>query len=90
MSNEPLEEKWRAFGWEVRRADGHDYGALAAALTPAGTAPCIVIADTVKGRGVSFMENVGRWHHGVPGEAELAEALRELEAAEAALREAAA
>jgi transketolase len=83
MSNEPLDEKWRAFGWEVRTVDGHDYAALTAALTtppPAGK-PLFILANTVKGKGVSFMENVGKWHHGVPSEAELAQALAELEAA---------
>jgi transketolase len=88
MSNEPLDEKWRAFGWEVRTADGHDYAALTAALTeppPAGK-PLFIIAHTVKGKGVSFMENVGKWHHGVPNDDELARALAELEAAEAALQ----
>ena len=77
MSNEPLDEKWRAFGWEVRIIDGHDYGALTAALTapPAVGKPLFVLANTVKGKGVSFMENVGKWHHGVPSDAELAQAL---------------
>lgn len=90
MSNEPLDEKWRAFGWEVRSVDGHDYAALTTALTtppPAGK-PLFIIANTVKGKGVSFMENVGKWHHGVPSDAELAEASEELEAAEKKLREA--
>lgn len=90
MSNEPLDEKWRAFGWEVRSVDGHDYAALTVALTtpaPAGK-PLFIIANTVKGRGVSFMENVGKWHHGVPSDAELAQALAELEAAEQRLKEA--
>jgi transketolase len=80
MNNEPLEEKWRAFGWEVRSVNGHDYAELTRALTtppPAGK-PLSVFARTVKGRGVSFMENVGRWHHGVPDENELARALEEL------------
>lgn len=92
MSNEPLDEKWRAFGWEVRTVDGHDYAQLTAALTsppPAGR-PLLVIANTVKGRGVSFMENVGKWHHGVPSDAELAQALAELEAAATKLQEASA
>lgn len=89
MSNEPLDEKWRAFGWEVRTVNGHDYAALTTALTtppPAGK-PLFIIADTIKGRGVSFMENVGKWHHGVPNEDELARALSDLDTAEAALRE---
>lgn len=92
MSNAPLEAKWRAFGWEVRVVDGHDYAALTVALTtppPAGR-PLLVIANTIKGRGVSFMENVGKWHHGVPSDEELARALAELDAAERKLGEAAA
>jgi transketolase len=89
MSNEPLDEKWRAFGWEVRRVDGHDYAALTEALSAPSPAakPVFVIADTVKGKGVSFMENVGKWHHGVPSDEELARAIAELDAAEARLRE---
>jgi transketolase len=91
MSNAPLADKWRAFGWEVRDVDGHDYAQLTAALTappPAGR-PLFIIAQTVKGRGVSFMENVGAWHHRVPSDAELARALAELEAAGRRLQEAA-
>lgn len=90
MSNEPLDEKWRAFGWEVRTVDGHDYAQLTAALSapPAADKPLFIIANTVKGRGVSFMENVGKWHHGVPGDAELAQALAELDAAGRELLEA--
>jgi transketolase len=83
MSNEPLDEKWRAFGWEVRSINGHDYAELTQALTtPHPGKPLIVIANTVKGKGVSFMENVGKWHHGVPNETELATALTELTALE--------
>lgn len=85
MSNEPIDEKLRAFGWEVRVADGHDYHELTEALTsrPAGRQPVFVIANTTKGRGVSFMENIGKWHHGVPSDEELALAIAELEQAEA-------
>jgi transketolase len=91
MSNEPLDEKWRAFGWEVRVVNGHDYAALTAALTapPVAGKPLFVIANTVKGKGVSFMENVGKWHHGVPGETELAQAIAELDATETTLKGAA-
>ena len=84
MSSEPVDEKFRAFGWEVRVVNGHDYAGLTEALTdpaPAGK-PVIVIANTVKGKGVSFMENVAKWHHGVPNEQELQTALAELDAAE--------
>jgi transketolase len=89
LSNEPLDEKFRAFGWAVRTVDGHDVAALTGALRApleAGKPGC-VIANTVKGRGVSFMEDVGKWHHGVPGEKEYAQAIAELDAAEARLRE---
>jgi transketolase len=84
MSNEPLDEKWRAFGWAVRTVNGHDYAALTEVLSkPAEPGkPTCVIANTVKGRGVSFMENVAKWHHGVPSETELKQALAELDAAE--------
>jgi transketolase len=87
MSNEPLDEKWCSFGWTVRRVNGHDYAELTAALTdpPEPGKPTFIIANTVKGKGVSFMENVARWHHGVPSEAELTQALAELDAAGAFL-----
>ena len=91
MSNEPLADKWRAFGWEVRTVDGHDYTALTQAITtPHPGRPLFVIANTVKGKGVSFMENVGKWHHGVPSDTELAQALAELDAAEQKFKEASA
>ena len=89
MSNEPLDEKWRAFGWTVRTVNGHDYAALTKALTdpPEPGKPTFIIANTTKGKGVSFMENVAKWHHGVPSEAELKQALAELDAAEAKLKQ---
>jgi transketolase len=90
MSNEPLDEKWRAFGWAVKTMNGHDYTALTEALSqPAEIGkPTCIIANTTKGKGVSFMENVAKWHHGVPSDAELKQALAELDAAEAKLKEA--
>ena len=89
MSNEPLDQKWRAFGWNVKIVDGHDYGQLTEALSKPDEIgkPICVIANTVKGRGVSFMENVAKWHHGVPSEPELRQALAELDAAAAKLRD---
>jgi transketolase len=88
LSNEPLGEKFEAFGWAVRGVDGHDVAALTEALRApiAAGKPGCIIANTIKGRGVSFMEDVGKWHHGVPGEAELSRALAELDSAEAGLR----
>ncbi len=78
---EPLAAKFRAFGWAVREADGHDCAALLdtfqAAPFEAGRPSC-VIARTTKGKGVSFIENRAEWHHHAPSDAELAAALREL------------
>src|SRR6185503_940385 len=83
MNHEPLAEKWMAFGWAVRTVDGHDLAALSLALAAPLTVgkPTCVIARTIKGRGVSFMEDVGKWHHGVPNDDEYARALGEIDAA---------
>jgi transketolase len=60
---EPLVPKLEAFGWKVRAVDGHDHDALRAALRPCGTHPTAVVARTVKGNGVSFMEGELMWHY---------------------------
>ena len=78
----PLADKFRAFNWGVHEIDGHDHGALLAALTapPAvPTRPTVVIAHTVKGKGVSFMEDRLAWHYKNPDDSELVMALAELE-----------
>jgi transketolase len=76
---EPLADKWRAFGWEVIALDGHDHGALLDAFqAPPGDRPRCVIAHTVKGKGVSFMENGVEWHHKVPSAEQVQAALKEL------------
>ncbi len=84
MPMEPLVDKWRAFGWDVTRIDGHDMGALLTALAPrrdmASAPPRMVIADTVKGKGVSFMEDVRSWHSDVISPEQYRWALAELEA----------
>jgi transketolase len=89
MNSEPLAEKWRAFGWAVKTVNGHDFAELTDALAKPAEAgkPTCVIANTIKGKGVSFMEDVAKWHHGVPTEAELKQALAELDAAEATLKQ---
>jgi transketolase subunit A (EC 2.2.1.1) len=81
MGIEPLDEKWRAFGWEVHVVDGHDVAELTAALraAKADTArdkPCCIIARTLKGKGVSYMETEPGWHLGYldPSDAETARA----------------
>ncbi len=79
---EPLADKLHAFGWSAREVDGHDHAGLAAALgetpwTPGK--PSVLIAHTTKGKGVSYMENTVKWHYSSPNDAELAEALRQLQ-----------
>jgi transketolase len=79
---EPLHSKFEAFGWAVREVDGHDHGALSDALdTPPWNAgkPMMLIAHTVKGKGVSFMENKVEWHYRNPTPELLAQALIEIE-----------
>ena len=64
---EPLADKWRAFGWEVVECDGHDHVALYDIFTaPRAGKPLCVIAKTIKGKGVSFIEDRVEWHHKVP------------------------
>ena len=78
---EPLAEKWRVFGWVVREIDGHDYGELDDALksTPfESSRPSCIIAHTIKGKGVSFMENQLAWHYKSPDDEQLRLALAEL------------
>jgi transketolase len=78
---EPLAAKWRSFGWEVRDIDGHDHAALLQALTPSTSgSPVAVIANTIKGKGVSFMEDRVEWHHKVPSSSQVEAALAELAA----------
>jgi transketolase len=80
---EPLADKWRAFGWDVADVDGHDHGALLAVLErdKGRDRPLCVIARTVKGRGISFMEDQVHWHHGVLNPAQFEQAMRELQQA---------
>jgi len=76
-----LRDRWAAFGWAVSEVDGHDMAAIVAALREARAVrnrPAVVIAHTVKGKGVSFMEGNFRWHSRVPTDEELATALAEL------------
>jgi transketolase len=81
---DPLADKWRAFGWATRELDGHDLAALDGALSgipfESGRPSCIV-AHTVKGKGISFMENKLQWHYTAPKGEELTRALAEVEEA---------
>ena len=67
MRLEPLAEKWRAFGWDVQEIDGHDIAAILAAFAHAGETdqPSVIIAHTIKGKGVPYMENIPAWHGSV-------------------------
>jgi transketolase len=83
MNVEPLEERYRSFGWEVIETDGHDVPQVVDALQraksiPAPGKPTVIIANTVKGKGVSFMENVAGWHGKAPNYDEMLKALDEL------------
>lgn len=78
---EPLADKFTAFGWAVRELDGHDHQALYQALSSApweAGKPNILIANTIKGKGVGFMENNVAWHYKSPSSEQLAQALKEL------------
>jgi transketolase len=79
VSLEPLDAKWRAFGWDVVVVDGHDHLALYEAFVAGrGDRPTCVIADTVKGKGISFMEDRVEWHHRVPSADQVALGTAEL------------
>lgn len=84
MGLEPLEDKWSSFGWHVISIDGNDIGQLVETFEAAPVIkwkPTLVMANTVKGKGISFAENVPHWHHHTPSDDELARALDELSAA---------
>lgn len=76
-----LRDKYTASGWEVIEVDGNDIEQLLAGFSKANQVkgkPCLIIANTIKGKGVSFMENVAKWHHGVPSIEQMAQAIGEL------------
>jgi transketolase len=81
MPIEPVPDKWRAFNWQVVEIDGHDMEQIVTALEAAradDSGPTLIIAHTVKGKGVSFMENVAAWHGKVPSSAQAQLALQEI------------
>lgn len=85
MALEPLNKRYEAFGWHVQEVDGHDLNQLYDAILktheigPKEHKPCVIIAHTVKGKGVSFMEDNVKWHGVAPNDEELAKALQEIE-----------
>lgn len=90
MSIDPIADKWRAFNWNVVTIDGHDYQQIGAAFDEARATkgkPTFILAETTKGKGVSFMEGKIGWHGMAPTKEQLGDALAELEAAKAAFSE---
>ncbi len=80
---QPFADKWRVFGWNVVEIDGHDYAEIKEALlTRYEGRPTLIVANTIKGKGVSFMENVPIWHYRMPNEQELPILIEELGLAE--------
>jgi len=82
MKTKPVDEKFKTFGWKVLRCEGHDYVKISKTLKEAVEVkgqPVVVIAHTIKGKGVSFMENNADWHGKAPNEAEFGQAMAELE-----------
>jgi len=87
LALEPFAQKWAAFGFDVRECKGHDFALIHEAVSrPSSTRPRCVIARTVKGQGVSFMENTVDWHYWPMSEAHYARAVAELEKTEMELR----
>ena len=83
MPTEPLDKKFESFGAHVIKADGHDFDSIKAAFAEARTVkgqPTVILAKTVKGKGISFMENQAGWHGKAPNAAQYAQAKAELEA----------
>jgi transketolase len=78
LALEPLADKWRAFGWEVIAIDGHDPAVILDALNTMSSKPLCIIAHTIKGKGVSFMENSVVWHYKAPNLDEYILAKKEL------------
>ncbi len=82
LNIDPLEEKWRSFGWEAVTADGHSVEALYDAFQTEHEKPLVIIANTIKGKGISFMENNVLWHNNRLTEKQYEQAKAELRAAE--------
>ena len=83
MTVNPIEDKFRAFGWHVLTINGHDYEAISDAVEQAKATkgkPTLIVAETVKGKGISFMENEVGWHGVAPNAEQAARALAELKA----------
>ena len=83
MNPTPIDKKFEAFGWHVIKCDGHDFDQIEAAYKEAEQTkgqPTMILAKTIKGKGVSFMENNAGWHGKAPNDEQWAQAKAELEA----------
>ncbi len=82
MNPTPIDEKFKAFGWEVRLIDGHNFDEIAAACADAKKSdkPFAIVCKTVKGKGVSFMENQASWHGSAPNAEQYEQAMKDLDA----------
>jgi transketolase len=79
LALEPFQSKWESFGWEVHTLDGHDHDSIFSALSlPSTGKPTCIIANTVKGKGVDYMENQVLWHYRPPNEKDLENALNQI------------
>ena len=81
MPLEPLRQKWEAFNWHTQDIDGHDFRQIVGSIGESHAIfdrPSVIIANTIPGKGVSFMENVPKWHHGGIDDIKLEVALKEL------------
>lgn len=79
---EPLDKKWESFGWNVEKVNGHNYDELLNSLNKsliANGKPTVIIAETIKGKGISYMEDVTRWHNTMPNKNEIEVARKDLE-----------
>lgn len=82
MSLDPMKERWEAFGWEVITVNGNDVEELVNTfdnMNYSNGKPKLIISRTTKGNGVSYMENIAKWHHGVPNEEQYNQALKEID-----------
>ena len=78
---QPIAEKWEAFGWFVQQIDGHDYEQILSAIEAAQKnrgRPSMIVAHTIKGKGLDYMENDNSWHKRVPTDEQLASAIKQL------------
>jgi len=79
INQEPIKDRWNSFGWEVYEIDGHNFEELLEAIIAPQQKPKVIIANTVKGKGISFMEDKLEWHYKSPNQEQYEQAIRELE-----------